>query len=523
MNRRRKILDSPAPTLGLAMTASCLFMWGNNLHIYTRASLGISLALVIGAGLILGLLVGGLALAAARSKWLTVLLGLLVGWLLVEVLLLFLDVPAGLLAAQLGLLKSRYLKIPLALVIFPAIYAARGFRPVNIFLLVWLFIFLAQGIFNIYSAPGGEKITPAAFSVTLNKKPNVYLYFLEAYHSPYAMRLLYDHDSGPMVEYLRGKNFLVYDRVLSNSYNTLTSMTDTFTMRLFPSEMARGNMDVSLLLRQALGGSDANNLFRIFKDNGYHLTFITMDSHYYFQVQGPNLDAADIDSSLVPPLVDLKPAKFQRWTSMFSRKDQAGFQGTRAERVRQAVERGRERGGPFMVIFQGGADHTTTSGTYHGSRPEFEAWKPEYLKSVAKGDAEIKEILEYLDEADPEALVVLIGDHGAYGYRSFFRKSMEPGDLELFRGQLTERGVTLDEVAQDIFGTLLAIRLPGGARRDISRGLALNHVNLFRHIFAYLNDDPKILDTREPALSVINKVVLGRDNQPVLEKAETAK
>ena len=83
---------------------------------------------------------------------------------------------------------------------------------------------------------------------------------------------------------------------------------------------------------------------------------------------------------------------------------------------------------------------------------------------------------------------------------------------------LLVRNVTLDEFVQDYFGTLLAIRLPGGEQRDISYGLALNHVNLFRHVFAYLNDDPDILKTREePSLSRFGELILGRDNHPVLE------
>ena len=516
-----KIMDSPAPTLGLAMTASCLFMWGHNWHMSTWASLGISLAVLIGAGLLLGLLVGALARASARSKWLTGLLGILVGWLLVEILMIFLDAPAGMLAAQLGLLKTRYLKIPLALAVFPAIYAARGFRPVNVFLLVWLLIFLARGLFNIYSDPAEEKIPEAGFSVALKKKPNIYLYSLESYHSPYAMRLLYDHDSGPMVEYLKGKNFMVYDRTLANSFYTLSSMYTTFAMRLFSNSMARGNLDVRQFVRQILGGSDENRLFKILKDNGYHLTLISMDGDIDFQVQGPNLDAIDLGPGLFSPIISLNPRKLNILTKIYIYFQSEGqFRGDRAARILQAVERGQKRGGPFMVVLHGGARHT--SDAYNGRPEEFEAWKPEYLEHVAAGDAEIKEILEYLGDADPGALVILIGDHGSRCYQGVFNESIGTGDLTLFRRQLAERGVTLDEVVQSFFGVLLAIRLPGGERRDISRGLALNHVNLFRHIFTYLNDDPKILETREPALSLINKVILGRDNRPVLERAEAA-
>jgi hypothetical protein len=516
---------------------------------YTWGDLGLCLALVLGAGLLLGLLVGRLARACGRAgtKWPAVLLGILVGWLMVMTVLTFLSVPGWAMAARLGL-RLRYLIFPLALAVSLALYAARGFRLVNTFLLAWLLISLASGLINIHSAPAEEKIAEARFiaeegvitenglRLALKKKPNIYLYFLESYHSPYAMKLFYDHDAGPLVEYLRGKNFLVYDRILSNSHYTLASMLDTFTMRL-NQNIDRGNLDAGPKIRRVLGGDDDNHLFKILKDNGYHLTFITMGSNYFFQVQGPNLDATDADSIPIAPLLDLCPVISTPLVALYLnwRGEGRWFVGRQAERVRQAAERGLKRGGPFMVILKGGAGHA--DGTRNrDARQDFEAWKPEYLKLVAGGDAEMKEILEYLDETDPEALIILIGDHGSWPYRSHFDESINTGDLEGFRGQLTELGLTLDEVAQNFFGVFLAIRLPGGEHRDIAQGLALNHVNLFRHVFAYLNDDPNLLSAREPALSLLSakdearalglshsdKFILGRDNQPVLERYDAA-
>jgi len=537
---KRDILNGPAPTLGLALTAYCLFLWGQNWHRYTWSSLGLSLALVLLAGLLLGLLVGRLArrCGQARAKWPVWLLCFLVGLLVVEILKIFLDAPLGPLAAQLGF-RPRYFRIPLALAVFGALYAARGFRLLNVFLLVFLGVSLAGGLINFLTAPPEEEFEGAGFSVNLNRKPNIYLYFLESYHSPYAMRLLYGLDPGPMLEYLEGKGFQVYDRTLSNSSGTLQSMADTFMMRLSAGRVW-GNMDLRQKARRMLGGSDDNNLFKMLKANGYHLTFLTMGSGYFFQLQGPNLDATDARYLLFEPLIDLnlrllRPLMKIKWN--YPAKEENSFQGSRAARVREAVERGRKRGGPFAVIFKGGADHTPSD--YRGTPAEIEVFKTEYPKYVAdgypemigyrdmeqigRGDGEIKEIIDFLVEADPGAIVILVGDHGTHLWRYIFYEPMEAGDLTGFRRVLLDWGLTLDEVAQNYFGVLLAIRLPGGERRDISQGLALSHVNLFRHVFAYLNDDPDILKTREPALSWIMKFVLGRDNQPVLELYESAR
>ena len=47
--------------------------------------------------------------------------------------------------------------------------------------------------------------------------------------------------------------------------------------------------------------------------------------------------------------------------------------------------------------------------------------------------------------------------------------------------------------------------MPGGIKRDISRGLYLSHVNLFKFIFSAINDDPEVLKMRAPSVSIIRK------------------
>jgi len=519
----QKLWNSPAPTLGLAMLASCLFMWGRNWHMYTWTSLGISLAMVVGVGLLLLAVFAWLdrVVSPPRPQWMALLLQLLTAVLLGGILVTLLALPIDQLywsIQKLGF-RLRHLIGLLALAIFLIVYVAKGYILFNTFFLSWLLISLCIGLFNIWSDPGvknidgvknlnGVKTSDSGLMVELKKKPNIYLYFLESYHSPYAMELLYDHDVGPITGYLREKNFLVYDKVLSNSSSTLASMGDTFTMRSV-SHLARGNDDVEQTVRRAIGGSNDNHLFKILKDNGYHTVFLTGGSLYFFQVQGPNLDTTDIKAgyynlhNLLLPFLDLN-------------KLMPRLSGTLPDRIRQAVKEGIHSDAPFLLCFKGYGGHTPfLEGVYQGTQEEFEDWKPVYMNNVTKADKEIKEIIEYLDEVDPEAIVILVGDHGANGYGSKFIITLH--NLAEVEEALTQRDITLDSSVQDLFGTLLAIRLPGGDQQDISYGLALNHVNLFRHVFAYLNDDPTLLNTRVPAESHAGRFIVGRDNQPVLE------
>jgi hypothetical protein len=59
---------------------------------------------------------------------------------------------------------------------------------------------------------------------------------------------------------------------------------------------------------------------------------------------------------------------------------------------------------------------------------------------------------------------------------------------------------------------MLAIRTPEGAK-DISWGLPMSNINLFRHIFAWCNDDPGLLRDRVKQVSDIEGFKLVEDGK----------
>jgi hypothetical protein len=160
---------------------------------------------------------------------------------------------------------------------------------------------------------------------------------------------------------------------------------------------------------------------------------------------------------------------------------------------------------PFYIGFKSGAGHTSANNSIYTWKDKDE-WvsSGNYQELVRKGNQELFEIVDLIVEKDPSAVIVLLGDHGASRLRNIWDDAIK-GDIASLDALLKQRGESLDTLASDFFGTFLAIRMP--EKGDISNGLPMSHVNVFRHIFAALADSENpdvsraILERRAPSES----------------------
>jgi hypothetical protein len=84
------------------------------------------------------------------------------------------------------------------------------------------------------------------------------------------------------------------------------------------------------------------------------------------------------------------------------------------------------------------------------------------------------------NDADP--LIIIAGDHGAWGYR---KKEDENNKV------IPDRLFALDR-----FGIIMGIRFPTDYDNQFDNKFK-THVNLFRNIFAYLSDNNEIIEKKE--------------------------
>jgi hypothetical protein len=119
------------------------------------------------------------------------------------------------------------------------------------------------------------------------------------------------------------------------------------------------------------------------------------------------------------------------------------------------------------------------------SEEELASYRKDHFKDIQIANNEILRMVARILIYDPNALIIVNADHGAWGYGGFHRTKKE----------ILER-VADDVMALDHLGVLLAIRWPDAAHK-YDQDLRTN-VNLFRYIFSYMSESKNILTTKVP-------------------------
>jgi len=115
-------------------------------------------------------------------------------------------------------------------------------------------------------------------------------------------------------------------------------------------------------------------------------------------------------------------------------------------------------------------------------------WITTYKNAVTKSDAALIEMINGIHEKDPDAVVVLIGDHGPH-----FNKNRFEGTDDNLNDNIIANGINPLELTRDYFEVFMAVKWPKESK--MAHGY-FSHVNLFRQIFASLANNPSILDSR---------------------------
>jgi hypothetical protein len=121
----------------------------------------------------------------------------------------------------------------------------------------------------------------------------------------------------------------------------------------------------------------------------------------------------------------------------------------------------------------------------------FENW---YRENTRKANVHMLRTIDRLLEIDPDALIILAGDHGSYRYGDAWRGADNPNDA------FEAKGLDSDAVTVDYFGILMAIHSRGQCDDLIYE--SMTPVNLMRVIFSCLSGDRELLHGRVADTSI---------------------
>ncbi|MDR1266814.1 MAG: hypothetical protein LBJ70_00275 [Holosporales bacterium] len=404
---------------------------------------------------------------------------------------------------------------PLGLFLFgicPALIGKRWYT-----LLLSLYCVMALGRWEILEIrQSTPKETLSSWkSVSFKKRPNVYLFFLESYSDLTSLETIYHIDTSAVRHYMATHGYSMYENCFSNYDQTLVSEGALFGLHHHWYRIAIGLSDVGRNFRRLLGGE--NPVLRTFKENHYKTNCLLLltgeiiphaNSKFDFYEKIPRSHMARMmDGSWKAP-----ERRLWEWVahvfSLLSPSSLYFFRGepflpfhTTFETMRshflKRVQEGKASGVPQFFFIHTGAQHSAYKGDMRVHRELFDRFQTrDYALIRQDADTDLANMLAILEEHDPEALVILIGDHGARRYRG-----IERGEGEI-NALIRSRGLEPSLVARDAMGVFCAIRWRFSPLYFTAETI-VSHVNLFRRIFAELAEDPALLEDCETDASYL--------------------
>lgn len=490
-------LPSLLPSLGFLF--SFIFMWSNNAHMFSPQSILVSLLVIVVCALIIFgvnyLIVPKIIQIFIRNKWHRFIFCAYIS--LAFTILFFCIVDYEIYN------QRRVYALIILLISFLILYIKKE----KILFVFFTLMLCFSSITLIKNSFDDDPIINKNYSnIALKKKPNIYLYWLESYNDFDVLKKTYNIDSSSYEKYLLDKKFIIGNNIYSSASFTLLSFTQLYSCSNGSYSM-KGNLDIGRNYRNLIGGDKNNIVFRTLKKNGYK-TFLLAGSYYYLYQKGEYLDEVNMDFNniyrFVYPIFQTKNT-INKFLNPEGKNLGNGYNGTLSDQVKTAMQRGKASGKPYIIAFKGGADHTPSDGSYTWKNREAWISSNTYQDWIQKSNYESEEIINYILENDPNSLIVLLGDHGSLTYYRFPWENSE---------NYAKYNVLEQDVFDDMFRVLFAYRLPGGEKGDISHGMYMNNVNVFTHIFAYLAENPSLLDERAPSVSALpgstTKMVEGR-------------
>jgi hypothetical protein len=290
------------------------------------------------------------------------------------------------------------------------------FRPARVVLALFAGIMIVMSLVQYVSTRSvfaGRDVTAETVSVPVNSKRNVYLLGSESLHSPKAYREHYGIEDPEHLKVLRDAGFRVLDSAYSAERSTVISYASIL-------EFVRPRGGDELGARTVF--INDNSTFRSFRDSGYNIQFVYISN--YFAVNRNNVnyaypplnfDACDelerhyfygLCSHGIVRMINKYIFRSPRVTY----REQVGHLKDRADYVLKTSR-------PWLTI-----THVKYPFHTHGyfSYPN-EAYTAKFTQMVRNAmptvAQNIRNTAAYITQQDPNAVVIVFGDHGTHLFR----------------------------------------------------------------------------------------------------------
>ena len=360
---------------------------------------------------------------------------------------------------------------------------------IGVFFLIWLFFytksekilyfmivvwFLSTGVTSVFvenkSQPNSDgernnQLVQQVESRDLNKMPNIYLLIYDAYVSNETM-LSYGIDNEHQEQYLKELGFKIYPYTYSIGCHSIGTMSRV--LNASPDFYGNSRKGVS-------GDGVVQNLLKGF---GYE-TYGLFTADYFFRGTSSSYDHSfpNYNSPAETLIKAILMGEF-RFDVGFDVVPREQFLAVKSKWFSEVPEEPR-----FIYMHTKLPGHSQNSGACLPNETEL------YNERLEEANLEMKQDLRTLLEDDPNAIIIVAGDHGPYltkncTYTSFSYEAEEINRLDV----------------QDRYGTFLAIRWPSQDFELYDDITVLQ--DIFPAVFAYLFQDESILEAKVDTITL---------------------
>ncbi len=295
--------------------------------------------------------------------------------------------------------------------------------------------------------------------------PNIYLLVYDSYVSNETL-LGYGIDNSDQEKLLEDLSFKIYPQTYSISEITLRSMSRVLnaSTEFYGSE------------RRAVSGDGV--IQNVLRNYGYQ-SFGLFSSDYFFREFAPTYYYSTPQLNQTPNLLleAILSGEF-RFDIGFDNQPQERFIETK-----QNILKGASENQVFIYMHSYFPGHSQNSGTCLPNETEIFS---ERLKSA---NIEMQEDVNIIIENDPNAIIIVAGDHGPYLTKNCTGLEGNYNISEVSRLDI-----------QDRFGAFLAIRWPSGDYEKFDDITVLQ--DIFPSVFAYIFNDVRILESKIDATTI---------------------
>lgn len=379
------------------------------------------------------------------------------------------------------------------------IFSRSGPRHVSAFLAMLSAVATASWVISANDTTGSWLASMKQdFETTeFKRKPNIYLFIYDAYGSKDSYEKVFEFDNTPHYAALNQRKLKTL-HTFSNYTSTLQTTISTFLGAHHYYRTESGFAD-SQQARPFLAGIIHNPVLSTLKSNGYRLQYIH-GLDYFVNEQGV-LDYMFPDTPISSSLrvFGVPLLKMKRRITLEEQKE------TLYERIFPPAA---PDGAPWFtfahVNLPGHADFAF-DWSKQGHFPQ------RYRSKTALANAHMLETIDRIQAVDPDAVIVIFGDHGAHRYNGL-GKQPDPN------AAFATAGVSAETVTLDEFGIMIAIG-SGGHCDDYVHG-GITPVNMMRTVFACLAEKPALLDGRADDITLFrNKgrtlLLAAKDGKPL--------